>query len=99
MRRLVSNSVPPYARAGHMCMLAAGAHASSPHAATRGKRGIKRREELTKVFGAMSRAELKKGLQAMGFEEAELLHNKDGLVSALVDRFAPKKKKRAGADE
>ena len=61
------------------------------------RRGIKRREELTKVFNAISRAELKKGLEALGFEAVD--GNKEELVSGLVNRFAPKKKKRRLPEE
>lgn len=49
------------------------------------------------MFNAISRAELKKGLEALGFEEVD--GNKEELVSGLVNRFAPKKKKRRLPEE
>ena len=50
-------------------------------------KGIERRKELTTLFGAISAAELKKGVKALGLSEGP----KADMVKSLIDRFAPKK--------
>jgi hypothetical protein len=50
-------------------------------------KGIERRKELTTLFGAISAAELKKGVKALGLSEGP----KAEMVKSLIDRFAPKK--------
>lgn len=57
-------------------------------------KGVERRKELTTFFNAISSAELKKGMKALGLPEG----TKTDMLEALITRFAPKRKrKRAGA--
>lgn len=56
-------------------------------------KGIERRKELTTFIGAISAAEIKKGVRALGLQEG----TKTEMTSTLIERFAPKKRKRAAA--
>ena len=59
-------------------------------------KGIERRKELTTFIGAISAAEIKKGVRALGLSEG----SKAEMVKALVGRFAPKKaQKRKRTEE
>jgi hypothetical protein len=66
----------------------------STNAAVRVK-GVERRKELTTFFGAISAAELKKGVKALSLPEGP----KAEMVKTLIEHFAPKKRKRAPAAE
>jgi hypothetical protein len=53
-------------------------------------KGVERRKELTTLFAAISAAELKKGVKALGLTEG----TKPEMLTKLIDRFAPKKKRK-----
>ena len=57
-------------------------------------KGVERRKELTTFFGAISAAEIRKGVKALGLQEG----TKPEMLRTLIERFAPKKRKRAAEE-
>lgn len=57
--------------------------------------GPARRTELETLFGAISAAELKKGVRALSLPEG----TKAEMMTTLLDRFAPKRKRKRTAAE
>jgi hypothetical protein len=55
------------------------------------------RKELTILFNAISAAELKKGIRAL--EMADVVELKASMVTALINRFAPKRTRKRTQDE
>ena len=67
-------------------------------------KGVERRAELTKVFGAISAAELKKAVRAvnsMHEDEDNVLREgtKPEMVEALMLRYAPKRQRKRSLEE
>ena len=58
-------------------------------------KGVERRKELTLFFQAISSEQLKKGVKALNLPDG----NKPDMVKALINRFAPKRKRTAEAEE
>jgi hypothetical protein len=56
-------------------------------------KGVARRDELSKVFGAINATELKKAVKTVGLPEGR----KDEMVATLLARYAPKRKRKRAA--